>query len=123
YGRRHDVAGRFFGARQITRRGRVMAQRIGFIGLGIMGKPMARNLIKAGFPVTVHNRSRGKVDELVKDGASAASSPREVASAVDIIITMLPNSPDVGLVALVPNCRKDCSMSVQLFIDNSTIIL
>ena len=72
----------------------MMTPRIGFIGLGIMGKPMARNLIKAGFPLTVHNRSRSKVDELVKEGATAAVSPRDVAAGVDIIITMLPNSPD-----------------------------
>src|SRR5207247_5322225 len=74
--------------------------KIGFIGLGIMGKPMAKNLIKAGFPLVVHNRSRAKVDELVRDGATAAGSPREVASSAEIIITMLPNSPDVELVAL-----------------------
>jgi len=98
-----------------------MAPRIGFIGLGIMGKPMARNLIKAGFPVTVHNRSRGKVDELVKEGASAASSPREVASAVDIIVTMLPNSPDVELVALGSGGLKEGVKAGQLFIDMSTI--
>ena len=77
-----------------------MASRIGFIGLGIMGKPMARNLLKAGFSLIVHNRSRAKVDELVKEGATAATSPREVASAADIVITMLPNSPDVEKVAL-----------------------
>src|SRR5213078_2402719 len=121
HNRRYDNTGGFFGAREITRRGRMMAPRIGFIGLGIMGKPMARNLIKAGFPVTVHNRSRGKVDELVKEGATPASSPREVASAVDIIITMLPNSPDVELVALGPNGLKEGVKSGQLFIDMSTI--
>src|ERR1051326_5556524 len=98
-----------------------MAARIGFIGLGIMGKPMTRNLIKAGFPVTVHNRSRAKVDELVKDGASAAASPAEVASATEIIITMLPNSPDVELVALGPGGLKSGMKAGQLFIDMSTI--
>jgi 2-hydroxy-3-oxopropionate reductase len=98
-----------------------MTPRIGFIGLGIMGKPMAKNLIKAGFPLTVHNRSRSKVDELVKDGASAASSPAEVASAAEIIITMLPNSPDVELVALGPNGLKNGARAGQLFIDMSTI--
>jgi 2-hydroxy-3-oxopropionate reductase len=98
-----------------------MTSRIGFIGLGIMGKPMARNLIKAGFPVTVHNRSRAKVDELVKDGASAAASPAEVASAAEIIVTMLPNSPDVELVALGPNGLKNGARSGQLLIDMSTI--
>jgi 2-hydroxy-3-oxopropionate reductase len=86
-----------------------------------MGKPMAKNLIKAGFPVTVHNRSRAKVDELVKDGASAAASPAELASATEIIITMLPNSPDVELVALGPKGLKSTARDGQLFIDMSTI--
>ena len=99
----------------------MMAPHIGFIGLGIMGKPMAKNLIKAGFPVTVHNRSRAKVDELVRDGASAAASPAEVASATEIIITMLPNSPDVELVALGPKGLKSTARDGQLFIDMSTI--
>jgi 2-hydroxy-3-oxopropionate reductase len=98
-----------------------MQPRIGFIGLGIMGKPMARNLIKAGFPLVVHNRSRAKVDELVKEGATAATSPREVAASVDMIITMLPNSPDVELVALGPNGIKEGTKRGQLFIDMSTI--
>jgi 2-hydroxy-3-oxopropionate reductase len=56
-----------------------MDTRIGFIGLGIMGKPMARNLLKAGYRVTVHNRSRATVETVVADGATAASSPHEVA--------------------------------------------
>ena len=98
-----------------------MASRIGFIGLGIMGKPMARNLMKAGFPVTVHNRSQAKVEELVKEGASRAASPREVASATDIVITMLPNSPDVELVALGAGGIKEGARAGQLFIDMSTI--
>ena len=98
-----------------------MAPRIGFIGLGIMGKPMARNLMKAGFPVTVHNRSQAKVEELVKEGASRAASPREVASATDIVITMLPNSPDVELVALGAGGIKEGARAGQLFIDMSTI--
>ena len=98
-----------------------MQTRIGFIGLGIMGKPMARNLMKAGFPLVVHNRSRAAVDELVTHGATAAGSPREVASSVDAIITMLPNSPDVELVALGPGGIKDGARKGQLFIDMSTI--
>jgi 2-hydroxy-3-oxopropionate reductase len=98
-----------------------MPTRVGFIGLGIMGKPMAKNLIEAGFPLTVHNRSRASVDELVKHGAAAADSPREVASVVDVIITMLPNSPDVEAVALGPGGIKDGATSGQLFIDMSTI--
>jgi 2-hydroxy-3-oxopropionate reductase len=95
--------------------------KIGFIGLGIMGKPMAKNLIKAGYSLVVHNRSRAKVDELVKSGATAATSPKEVAAATDVIITMLPNSPDVELVALGPNGIKEGARNGQLFIDMSTI--
>ena len=98
-----------------------MTPRIGFIGLGIMGKPMAKNLIKAGFPLVVHNRSLAKVDELVKEGATVAASPKEVSSNADIIITMLPNSPDVELVALGPNGIKEGANRGQLFIDMSTI--
>ncbi len=95
--------------------------KIGFIGLGIMGKPMARNLMKAGYPLVVHNRSRAKVDELAKEGATAATSSKEVAAAVDVIITMLPNSPDVELVALGPHGIKEGAKRGQLFIDMSTI--
>ena len=77
-----------------------MAQIVGFIGLGIMGRPMARNLLKAGYSLVVHSRSRGPVDEIVKAGAKAAASPKEVAGQCDVLITMLPNSPDVEQVAL-----------------------
>ena len=69
--------------------------RVGYIGLGLMGKSIARNILKAGFPVVVHNRSRAAVDELVSEGAVAANSPKEVAEQVDIIFTNLPDSPDV----------------------------
>jgi len=71
---------------------------VGFIGLGIMGKPMARNLMKAGYPLVVHNRSQGAVAELSKEGASAAGSPQEVAAHSEVVILMLPDSPDVELV-------------------------
>jgi 2-hydroxy-3-oxopropionate reductase len=71
---------------------------IGFIGLGIMGKPMARNLMKAGYPLVVHNRSRAAVDELSKEGAQPVASSREVAAQSEVLITMLPDSPDVELV-------------------------
>ncbi len=98
-----------------------MSPRIGFIGLGIMGKPMARNLIKARFPLMVHNRSRAAVDELAKSGATPAASPREIAAASDIIVTMLPNSPDVELVALGPGGIKESARAGQLLIDMSTI--
>ena len=72
--------------------------KIGFIGLGIMGKPMARNLLKAGYSLLIHNRSRAAVDELSKEGAQVAASAQEVASRSDVVITMLPDSPDVELV-------------------------
>lgn len=71
---------------------------IGFIGLGIMGKPMARNLIKAGYPLVIHNRSREVVEELSKEGAQTATGPQEVAARSEVVITMLPDSPDVELV-------------------------
>lgn len=71
---------------------------IGFIGLGIMGKPMARNLLNAAYSLIVHSRSRAPVDELEKEGAKAAASSREVAAESDVVITMLPDSPDVELV-------------------------
>lgn len=71
---------------------------IGFIGLGIMGKPMARNLLKAGYPLIIHNRNRAAVDELSTEGAKAAATSREVAQQSEVLITMLPDSPDVELV-------------------------
>jgi 2-hydroxy-3-oxopropionate reductase len=71
---------------------------VGFIGLGVMGRPMARNLLKRGFRLVVHSRSRGPVDELVSEGADAAASSAEVARRARRIITMLPDSPDVSAV-------------------------
>jgi len=75
-----------------------MPENIGFIGLGVMGKPMAKHLIAKGHRVTVHNRSRGAVDELVAAGATAGTSPADVASQSSIVITMVPDTPDVELV-------------------------
>ena len=95
--------------------------RVGYIGLGIMGKPMARNILKAGFPLVVHNRSRGPVDELVALGAKAAFSPAEVAAQVDIVITNLPDSPDVEQVALGPDGIIEAARPGLIFIDHSTI--
>jgi 2-hydroxy-3-oxopropionate reductase len=77
-----------------------MAQTVGMIGLGIMGRPMAKNLLKAGYPLVVHSRSQGPVQELCGAGAKSATSPKDVAAQVDVLITMLPNSPEVELVAL-----------------------
>jgi 2-hydroxy-3-oxopropionate reductase len=72
-----------------------VSENIGFIGLGVMGKPMAKHLVTAGHRLLVHNRSRGAVDELVTAGATAAASPAEVARGSTVIITMLPDTPDV----------------------------
>jgi 2-hydroxy-3-oxopropionate reductase len=77
-----------------------MLPKIGFIGLGIMGKPMSKNLIRAGYQLVVFNRSKAAVDELVAAGAQAADSPKALAGQVDIIITMLPDSPQVKEVVL-----------------------
>jgi 2-hydroxy-3-oxopropionate reductase len=98
-----------------------MAQTIGFIGLGIMGKPMARNLLKAGYPLVVHSRSRGPVDEIVKAGASAGTSPRDVAAQCEVLITMLPNSPDVEQVALGKDGIAEGARRGLVFVDMSTI--
>jgi len=75
-------------------------EQIGFIGLGIMGKPMAMNLMKAGYPLTVFNRTPSKAQELVDAGARQARSPKEVAENSDIVITMVADSPDVEQVIL-----------------------
>ena len=95
-------------------------ERIGFIGLGIMGKPMARNLLKAGYPLTVHNRSRGAVDELAAEGARSASSPREVAEHSDVVITMLPDVPTVEAVVVGTDGVLEGSRPGMLVIDMST---
>ena len=94
---------------------------IGFIGLGIMGKPMARNLIKTGYALIVHNRSRGAVDELTREGAQAAADAKEVAGRTEIVITMLPDSPDVDLVYAGENGIFSALKSGTLLIDMSTI--
>lgn len=94
---------------------------VGYIGLGIMGKSMARNILKAGFPLVVHNRSRGAVEELVAEGAVAAFSPKEVASQVDVVFTNLPDSPDVEMVALGAEGIIESAREGLVFVDHSTI--
>src|SRR3981081_2768243 len=94
---------------------------VGFIGLGIMGKPMARNLLRAGHPLIVHNRSPGSVSELVAEGARAAGSPREVAEAADVVITMLPDSADVEAVYAGEDGVLAGVRDGQLLIDMSSI--
>jgi 2-hydroxy-3-oxopropionate reductase len=95
--------------------------RIGFVGLGIMGRPMVRNLMKAGYEVTVHNRSRAAVDELVAEGAHVATSPRDVAAATDVFISMVPDSPDVEAVYAGPGGAFEAVRPGWLAIDMSSI--
>lgn len=95
--------------------------RVGYIGLGLMGKSIARNIMKAGYPIVVHNRSRAAVDELAAEGAVAADSPKEVAEQVDVVFTNLPDSPDVEKVALGENGILAGAHQGLIFVDNSTI--
>ncbi|HSM70594.1 MAG TPA: NAD(P)-binding domain-containing protein [Anaerolineales bacterium] len=95
--------------------------KVGYIGLGLMGKSMARNILKAGFPLVVHNRSQAAVDELVAEGAKQADSPKDVAEQVDVVFTNLPDSPDVELVALGENGIIEGAHDGLIFVDNSTI--
>jgi 2-hydroxy-3-oxopropionate reductase len=95
--------------------------RLGFVGLGIMGRPMARHLADAGLPLTVHSRSPGPVDELVAAGAARASSPAEVAAASDVVITMLPDTPDVELVVFGADGVAAAATRGSLVIDMSSI--
>jgi 2-hydroxy-3-oxopropionate reductase len=94
---------------------------VGYIGLGLMGKSIARNILKAGYPLLVHNRSRRAVAELVGEGAQEAFSPAEVASQVDVVFTNLPDTPDVEQVALGPQGILEGAHPGLIYIDNSTI--
>ena len=96
-------------------------ERIGFIGLGIMGKPMARNLLKAGYPLTVYNRSNGPVEELVAAGAVAAASPQAVAAHADIVVTIVTDTPDVQQVLLGESGVIHAIAQDAVVIDMSTI--
>jgi 2-hydroxy-3-oxopropionate reductase len=99
----------------------VPSDRVGFIGLGIMGKPMAMNLLDAGYPLTVHSRSAGPVDEVVARGATRASGAAEVAAASDVTITMLPDTSDVELVLTGAGGVLDGASAGALVIDMSSI--
>ena len=94
---------------------------VGFIGLGIMGKPMAQNLLHAGYPLVVLNRSQAAVDELAGEGAQRGASPRDVASRSQVVITMLPDSPDVEAVVLGNDGVAQGIAGGALYIDMSTI--
>ncbi|MCJ7825106.1 MAG: NAD(P)-dependent oxidoreductase [Anaerolineales bacterium] len=98
-----------------------MVKRIGYIGLGLMGKPIVRNLMKAGFPLTVHNRSQTAVEELIKEGAESADSPRAIAEASDVVFTNLPDTPDVENVVFGEHGIMEGCHPGMIYIDNSTI--
>ncbi len=98
-----------------------MSCNIGFIGLGIMGKPMARNLLKAGHKLVVYNRGPAPVEELVEDGAARGVSPEDVASRTDVIITMLPDGPEVEEAVLGPQGALEGARPGSLVIDMSSI--
>jgi 2-hydroxy-3-oxopropionate reductase len=95
--------------------------KVGYIGLGLMGKSMARNILKAGFPLFVHNRSQAAVDELVAEGAKAASTPAVAAAQVDIVFTNLPDTPDVEQVVLGERGIIEGAYEGLIYVDNSTI--
>ena len=99
----------------------IIKPKLGFIGLGIMGKPMAKNLIKAGYSLIVHDLNRASVEDLSKEGAQTATSSAEVAQQSEIIITMLPNSPDVELVVLGEKGVLGGAKSGMIIIDMSSI--
>jgi 2-hydroxy-3-oxopropionate reductase len=95
--------------------------KVGYIGLGLMGKSIARNILKAGFPLTIHNRSSHVVAALTDEGAQPASSPAEVASRVDVVFTNLPDTPDVEKVVFGENGIFAGAHPGLIWVDNSTI--
>ena len=98
-----------------------MPETVGFIGLGLMGRPMAKNILKKGYPLVVYSRSQGPVDDLVAAGATRASSPADVARHATRIITMVPDSPDVELVLAGPNGVFSAIQPGTIIIDMSSI--
>jgi 2-hydroxy-3-oxopropionate reductase len=96
-------------------------KKIGFIGLGIMGKPMSRNLLMAGYPLVVYDITPAAVDEVVKAGAEKGTSPKDVAAKADAIITMLPNSPQVKEVVLGKDGIIEAMKPGSILIDMSSI--
>jgi 2-hydroxy-3-oxopropionate reductase len=95
--------------------------KLGFIGLGIMGKPMVRNLLKGGYSVVVHNRSKAAVDDLTAAGAIAGGSSSATAAQCDVIITMLPDGPDVEAVVLGKDGLLEGARSGAIVVDMSSI--
>jgi 2-hydroxy-3-oxopropionate reductase len=98
-----------------------MAERIGFIGLGIMGKPMSLNLLKAGYPVVAYDIVTSALKEVVGAGAAEGRSPRQVTESCDIVITMLPDSPQVDEVVFGASGVLEGVRAGQVFVDMSTI--
>jgi 2-hydroxy-3-oxopropionate reductase len=98
-----------------------MADTVGFIGLGVMGRPMARNLLKKGHRLVVHSRSEGPVDALVSAGAARAESPADVATRATCIVTMLPDGPDVEQVLEGPSGVFSAIHTESVIVDMSTI--
>jgi len=98
-----------------------MAERVGFVGLGIMGRGMAANLLKAGFEVRVWNRTASRMDALVADGAEAGESPADVAANCDVTVVCVSDTPDVENVVLGENGILEGAKSGSLVIDCSTI--
>ena len=96
-------------------------ERVGFIGLGLMGRPMALNLLKAGYPLVVHSRSRGPVDALAAAGAEVGSGPADVARRCAVIVTMVPDSPDVEQVLEGPGGVFEAVQPGTILIDMSSI--
>jgi 3-hydroxyisobutyrate dehydrogenase-like beta-hydroxyacid dehydrogenase len=94
---------------------------VGFIGLGLMGRPMAANLLKAGFPVTVWNRTRARADELAKLGARVAASPREAAAAADILLTIVSDPPALESVLWGAEGALDGLRRGTVYLDSSTV--
>ncbi len=99
----------------------MMEKRVGFIGLGIMGMPMARNLIKAGFEVVVYNRTASKAEQMVSEGAKKADSPKELAKESPVVITIVSDTPDVESVILGENGIIEGIKAGSVVIDMSTI--
>jgi 3-hydroxyisobutyrate dehydrogenase len=98
-----------------------MKPKVGFVGMGIMGQPMARNLLRAGYPVTVYNRTRSRAEALVADGARVADSPAACAEGQDIVITIVTDSPDVEAVVFGPSGIAERAAKGSVVIDMSTI--
>ena len=95
--------------------------KVAYIGMGAMGKPMAANILKAGFPVVVYNRTRAKADDLVQNGATWADSPAEAARQADIVFTNVSDSPDVLEMVFGPGGIVEGAHPGLIYIDNSTI--